>query len=59
MTYHLFIKIINKKTGREKAINTKAYSLAELQKIIDTYKAGGWTLKAFSFKNFTSKESEI
>lgn len=59
MTYHLFIKIINEKTGKEKAINAKAYSLGELQKIIDTYKAGGWILKAFSVKNFTSKESEI
>ncbi|MCR2125188.1 hypothetical protein CUPS3778_09135 [Campylobacter upsaliensis] len=59
MTYRLFIKVINEKTGREKMIDTKAYSLLDIQKIIDVYKAGGWKLKAFSFKNFNTKESEI
>ncbi|MCR2105286.1 hypothetical protein CUPS4244_09395 [Campylobacter upsaliensis] len=59
MTYKLFIKVINEKTGREKMIDTKAYSLSDIQKIIDVYKAGGWKLKAFSFKNFSTKESEI
>lgn len=58
MTYRLFIKVINEK-GREKMIDTKAYCLGDIQKIIDVYKAGGWKLKAFSFKNFNTKESEI
>lgn len=59
MTYELFIKIINERTGSEKAFNARAYSLKDLQKIIDTYKQGGWKLKAFSMKNYTRKESEI
>ncbi|EAK0457315.1 hypothetical protein YZ50_00805 [Campylobacter upsaliensis] len=56
MTYTLFIKVINEKTGREKMIDTKAYCLADIQKIIEVLRQAAGSLRLLALRISAQKK---